>query len=321
MASSPILVAENVKMYFSLAQRRVLKAVDDVSFTLDAGETLGLVGESGCGKTTLARALLRLYEPTAGRALVDGVDWFAMRDQKQMRATRRKMQMVFQDPFASLDPRQTVGNAVAEPMRVAGLHKSRRETERAVEELFEKVGLSTMHIRKFPHEFSGGQLQRVGIARALALQPRVIFADEPVSALDVSIRAQVLNLFSQLQRELNLALVFISHDLSLVRYMAHRVAVMYLGRLVELGPTEEICMRPAHPYTRMLIESIPHPDPSQRLFLGRKIQTELPSPLNVPAGCPFHPRCPHAQDICAREVPAVRRTSAGTDVRCHFPLV
>lgn len=299
---------------FQLANARTLKAVQNVTFSLEQGKTLGIVGESGCGKSSLARALARLHEPTSGTIQLLGKDFLKAKGQT-LKDMRREIQMIFQDPYSSLDPRQTIGDAIMEPMRIYKLHENnRRAQEGACLSLLEKVGLSAVHFKKFPHEFSGGQLQRVVIARALALSPRIIIADEPVSALDVSIRAQILNLLRHLQAELGLAIIFIAHDLSLVRYMAHSVAVMYLGRFVEYGPTENVCAQPAHHYTRMLIES-------SLTVRAQKVQSfDLPSPLHVSQGCPFHERCPAALAICQSARPEVTHVPSSTvEVRCHAP--
>ncbi len=312
---TPALNVSNLSIHFTLKNKKTLVAVDDISFSVMAGKTLGIVGESGCGKTSLAKTILRLYQATSGKVEVNGVNWLDAKN-AQAKQMRRNIQMVFQDPYASLDPRQSIGSAVMEPMRAANLFSSRTDLEDRCAWLLEHVGLSPTQMWRFPHEFSGGQLQRVGIARALALTPKVILADEPVSALDVSIRAQVLNLFRDLQREMKLALIFISHDLSLVRYMSQNIAVMYLGRIVEFGDAEEICSNPAHPYTQMLINSIPHPNPTHKLEFSNSACTDLPSPMNQPSGCVFHPRCPIAKDICREKVPKETQLSNGTKVRC-----
>ena len=326
----PLLEVQGLQMYFPvssgiLLKRRVadVRAVDGVSFTIREGETLGLVGESGCGKTTLGRAILQLYRPTAGRVLLHEspdqgggtVELTALRG-RRLRAQRRRMQMIFQDPYASLNPRMSVGGIVGEPLAVHGLHKRRRRRER-VAELLETVGLHPYMANRYPHEFSGGQRQRVGIARALAVEPAFIVADEPVSALDVSIQAQIINLLEDLQREFGLTYLFISHDLSVVRHISHRVAVMYLGRIVELTDSDTLYENPLHPYTQALLSAVPIPDPALERGRARIILTgDVPSPLAPPPGCHFHPRCPIAIDRCRVEDPAWREVQPGHFVKC-----
>ena len=292
-----------------------VRAVDGLSFTVGRGETLALVGESGCGKTTVGRTLLRLLAPTAGRATFDGTDLFALQG-NALRAMRRRMQIVFQDPYSSLDPRMTVAASVAEGIEIHRLARGAAVRTR-VEALLAEVGLDPSYADKYPHEFSGGQRQRIGIARALAVEPQFIVCDEPVSALDVSVQAQVLNLLADLQRARGLSYLFIAHDLAVVRQLAHRVAVMYLGRIVELGPTEEVLAHPRHPYTQALLSSVPEPDPGAkraRVVLAG----EPPSPSAPPSGCAFHPRCPHpARDArCSSERPELRPLRGG-EVACH----
>ena len=296
-----------------------LRAVDGVSLEIAAGETVGLVGESGCGKSTLGRAVLQLVRPNAGRIEFEGVDLCGLSD-AQLRPYRRKMQMVFQDPFSSLNPRLTVGQAVAEPMLVHGLAQP-AELPAQVAELFELVGLAANTVNRYPHEFSGGQRQRVGIARALAARPAFLVCDEPVSSLDVSIQAQIVNLFEDLRAQLGLAYLFVSHDLAVVRHLSDRIAVMYLGRIVEVASKQDLYLRPLHPYTRLLLDAIPT---TNRAFEQQRapqiVQGEVPSPLNPPPGCPFHPRCPQAMAVCREQVPAGRASGDGHWVACHLHL-
>jgi len=322
-----LLRAEHVTKYFPvrrgvLLQHEVARvhAVDDVSFELRAGETLGLVGESGCGKSTLARCIARLFPLTSGSVVFEGRD-ISRLSRRQLRPVRRDLQMVFQDPYASLNPRKRVGTVIADPMRI---HRwgNREQIKRRVGELLELVGLSPEHVNRYPHEFSGGQRQRIGVARALALHPRLIIADEPVSALDVSIRAQVINLLDDLQDELHLTYIFIAHDLGVVRHVSDRIAVMYLGKIVEISPAEELYQRPVHPYTEALLSAVPIPDPD---LSERRIQIvlegDVPSPISPPSGCRFHSRCRYATEICAQqEPPLVAHGTDGHLAACHHPL-
>ena len=328
MTGAPLLEAENLSKHFKIGGRfhpngvQVLRAVDDVSLTVERGETLGLVGESGCGKSTLGRCLMRLYDVSGGTVRFEGQD-ITRRSLKALRPLRPRMQMVFQDPYASLNPRRRVADLIAEPLRVHpkadGRHRSSAEIRTRLEELMDLVGLSTDHLQRFPHEFSGGQRQRIGIARALALEPSLIVADESVSALDVSVQAQVINLFMDLQDRLGITYLFIAHDLSVVRQISTRTAVMYLGSVVETGPTETLFQHPAHPYTDALISAVPVAHAGERRRERIILRGDVPSPLNPPSGCRFHTRCPKMQDRCKSEKPLLRDVGDGRIAACHFP--
>ena len=314
--SKVLLKAEHLKKYFK-SPHGTVKAVDDVSLEIYEGETLALVGESGCGKSTLGRVILNLITPTSGTVTFDGTDITALHG-KALRNMRAQMQLVFQDPFSSLDPRFTVGQIIAEPLQNMGL--SKQEQQKRVLELMDRVSLQPEHYSRYPHQFSGGQRQRIGIARALAPNPRLIVCDEPVSALDVSIQAQILNLLKKLQNQLNLTYLFISHDLAVVRYISDRVCVMFLGQICELCSTVEAYEKPLHPYTRMLIDSAPEPDPDFHREDRMLLQGELPSPVNPPAGCRFCTRCPFATDECKTTHPELKEYSPGHFCACHHPL-
>ena len=325
MSAAPLVELDDVRIWFPIKSGRLLdrhvgdvKAVDGVSLSIARGETLGLVGESGCGKSTLGRAILRLYEPTAGRITFDGRDITHLRGD-DLRSLRRRMQMVFQDPFASLNPRHSVGRIVGEPLRAHDL-ASRSDTTKRVRELLEIVGLPADAIGRYPHEFSGGQRQRIGVARALAVSPDFIVADEPVSALDVSIQAQILNLLESLQDEFDLTFLFIAHDLAVVRHISDRIAVMYLGSVVEVSPSDDLYAEPLHPYTISLLSAVPIPDPVvERQRETILLSGDLPSPASPPSGCRFHTRCPYVQPArCRDEVPALRPLAGAHEVACHW---
>ena len=317
--STPLLDIRHLKEYFPINvgpfQTKPLKAVDDVSFTIKRGETLGLVGESGCGKTTVGRTILQLYKPTGGEIYYDGKP---VKTKKDLKEFRTKATMVFQDPYSSLNPRMTVSDIIAEPLDVHGLCETKEQRRERVLELMDYVGLNSEHASRYAHEFSGGQRQRIGIARSLAVNPEFIVCDEPVSALDVSIQAQVINMFGELQDRLGLTYLFIAHDLLVVRHISDRIAVMYLGKMVELADADEIYDHPLHPYSKSLISAVPVPDPKTARTNKRIVLSgDIPSPLNAPSGCPFRTRCPYATEACAGSMPEFKEVSSGHFVACH----
>jgi len=327
-AGTPLIEVRDLVKHFPIKtgivfQKQVaaVRAVDGVSFEVKQGETLGLVGESGCGKSTTARLITRLLTPTSGSIVYAGDD-IAHRSRKELKPLRRDMQMIFQDPYASLNPRKTVGSIIGEPFVIHGLHTEEGQRKRRVQELMDMVGLNPEHYNRYPHQFSGGQRQRIGVARAIALDPKVVVADEPVSALDVSIQAQIINLLARLRRELGLTIIFIAHDLSVVRHVCDRVAVMYLGKIVELADADALFEHPRHPYTGALLSAVPVPDP--RMARGKQRQVlggDVPSPTNPPPACRFHTRCPKARDgVCNVEEPLLEPKDGGNLAACHFPL-
>ncbi|MGI8572409.1 MAG: ABC transporter ATP-binding protein [Solirubrobacteraceae bacterium] len=323
---TPLIQVRELVKHFPITrgiilQRKVgaVKAVDGLSFDVIRGETLGLVGETGCGKSTTARLLVRLLDPTSGQVLLDGED-ISERKGDGLKALHREMQMVFQDPYSSLNPRRRVGTIIAEPFVIHGLLKEEGARRKRVQELMDRVGLNPEHYNRYPHQFSGGQRQRIGVARAIALEPKVLVADEPVSALDVSIQAQVLNLLRELQNEMGLTLIFIAHDLSVVRHMCDRVAVMYLGKIAEIGPSDALYGFPRHPYTGALLSAVPVPDPTGGHQQRQLLTGDVPSPANPPSACRFHTRCPKAQELCAQDEPPLESKGSGTMAACHFPL-
>ncbi|MDB5362107.1 MAG: oppF [Rhodospirillales bacterium] len=324
MTTEPLLKIEDLKVHFPMkrrslfgGERRWVKALDGVSFELAAGETLGIVGESGCGKSTLCRAVLRLVEPTGGRTVWLGKD-FSELSGEDLRLERRNMQIIFQDPLASLDPRMTVRQIIERPLLNFPNKENAEERRRQVGDLMELVGLNKAWMDRYPHEFSGGQCQRIGIARALILKPKLLVCDEPVSALDVSVQAQIINLLMKLQKQLGLSYLFISHNLSVVRHISHRVMVLYLGKVMEIAERDDFYRRPLHPYSQALISAVPLPDPKlERTKPRMRLQGDLPSPLNPPSGCPFRTRCPRATEICAAEMPLLRDFGSGHVAACH----
>ena len=315
-----LLEVKNLKQYFSITtgfgKSTPLKAVDDVTFNIYRGETLGLVGESGCGKTTTGRTIMQLYKKTDGEIKFNGS---VVETKEEIKDFKTKTSMVFQDPYSSLDPRMTVGDIIGEPLDVNNLYKTKEERQKKIEELMTLVGLSSEHATRYAHEFSGGQRQRIGIARALATDPEFIICDEPVSALDVSIQAQIINTFEDLQKDLGLTYLFIAHDILIVKHISDRIAVMYLGKIVEIGDTDEIFNHPKHPYTKSLLSAVPIPDPNTMLEKKRIVlEGDIPSPLNAPSGCSFRPRCPYASEECANKVPTLESAGSRHEVSCLF---
>ena len=327
MSTDPLLDVSHCRVWFELPgeglwnrQKQTLKAVDDVSLQLQAGETLGIVGESGCGKSTLVRGILGLEHVNSGSIKLNGEELTTL-DKKAFRSKRRDMQIIFQDPLASLDPRMTINEIISEPLQVFHPELSAKERKQRGLQIMQRVGLLPNQINRYPHEFSGGQAQRIGIARALILKPKLLICDEPVSALDVSIQAQIINLLMELQKEMGLSMIFIAHDLSVVKHISHRVMVMYMGKVVEMASRDDLYRHPRHPYTRALMQSIPIPDPViERAKRGAPLKGDLPSPMDPPSGCTFRTRCPQAQQQCTDEVPAWREATSDHWVACHFPI-
>ena len=316
--SKPLIEVNHLSKFFNLGNDNILKAVNDLNFSIQQGETVGVVGESGCGKSTAGRTIMRLYEPTKGEVLFNGKNIYKAKG-AELKALRRDMQMIFQDPYASLNPRMTVMEVIGEALDIHKLVSSREERKRRVEELLALVNLDSAHVSRYPHEFSGGQRQRIGIARALAVNPKFIIADEPISALDVSIQAQVVNLLQKLQRDMGLTYLFIAHDLSMVKHISDRVAVMYLGKIVELARSEDLYADPRHPYTQALMSAIPIPDPRVEESRERIVLSgDLPSPIHLPTGCPFHTRCPMATEKCKVDAPVLAEVKKNHFAACHY---
>jgi peptide/nickel transport system ATP-binding protein/oligopeptide transport system ATP-binding protein len=326
-ARQPLIEVRDLVKHFPLTKGIILqkqvgavKAVDGISIDINEGETIGLVGESGCGKSTTARLITRLLEPTSGSIVYRGEE-IAHKTRRELKPLRRDMQMIFQDPYSSLNPRKTVGSIIGEPFIIHAIEEDDDKRKRLVQELMEQVGLNPEHYNRFPHEFSGGQRQRIGVARAIALKPKLVVADEPVSALDVSIQAQIINLLAQLQRDLGLTIIFIAHDLSVVRHVCDRVAVMYLGKIVEIAEADDLFDHPRHPYTGALLSAVPVPDPRLAREKQRQVLTgDVPSPTNPPAACRFHTRCPKCQTVCTQDEPLLEPKEGGNVAACHFPL-
>ena len=323
VSEAPLLQVEHLKKYYSMKTgmfsraKGQVKAVDDISFTLRHGETIGIVGESGCGKSTMGKTILRLIEPTAGKIFLEGEDFTALQG-SALKQARRKMKLIFQDPYASLNPRMTVRDIIGENLDIDHTYPNRKERDDRIMEVMEQTGLNLDYLDRYPHEFSGGQRQRIGIARAIAADPALIVCDEPTSALDVSVQNQILNLLRELQQARGLSYLFISHNISVVRHISDRIAVMFLGKICETGPTEKVFSAPRHPYTKFLLEAVPQPDPRKRTETAALLQGEPPSPIDPPSGCYFRTRCPYATERCAAEEPLLKETAAGTEAACFF---